>query len=65
VYAEKVAETCPNRDAHTPSPHGYLEWHAWAEEMDKTHVQQECPGCGLMAIWVPREASAAEGPVPT
>lgn len=32
-------------------PEGYLQWHAWAERMSKTHHQQECPGCGRFTIW--------------
>lgn len=51
THAEEVTETCPNKDAHTPHPRGYLEWHAWAEEMAATYDQTKCPGCGLMAIW--------------
>jgi hypothetical protein len=37
---------------HTPCPESYLSWHAWAEEMNKTHKQIKCPVCGLYAIWV-------------
>ena len=44
---------CPNQDAHTPCPEDYVGWHGWAEKMAATHDQQECPGCGKWAIWVP------------
>lgn len=40
---------------HTPEPTGYLQWHAWAEEKAKTHIQERCPVCGLWAIWVPTD----------
>lgn len=39
---------------HTPSPNGYIQWHEWAEKMEKTHVQERCPICGLWAIWKAR-----------
>lgn len=45
-------DACPH--PHTPCPDGYLDWHLWAEEMRRTHVQARCPGCGLWALWVPR-----------
>lgn len=41
--------------AHTPCPSGYCEWHEWAEQMLKTHECQQCPKCGLWAVWVPRK----------
>jgi hypothetical protein len=46
---------CPNRANHTEGPAGYLQWHAWAEEMQTTHVQERCPGCGYWAIVKPKE----------
>lgn len=46
---------CPNGDEHTPSPRGYLQWHAWAERIAKTHEQVRCPDCGLYAIWRPKK----------
>lgn len=42
------------RCRHTACPVGYREWHAWAEKMEKTHVQAKCPKCGLYAIWEPK-----------
>lgn len=47
-------QTCPNRANHTPCPEGYIQWHAWAEKMGKTHYQVTCHGCGRYAIWVPK-----------
>lgn len=44
---------CPHFEDHTPCPEGYIQWHAWAEEMAKTHRQSKCPGCGLYVIWTP------------
>lgn len=54
VLAMKKSD-CPNKDAHTPSPSGYLDWHAWAERMIQTHKQAQCDTCGLWAIWLPIE----------
>jgi hypothetical protein len=50
-------EKCPTRSLHTEGPDGYSAWHDWAEEMDKTHRQELCPGCRLYAIWTPRETA--------
>ncbi len=44
---------------HTPSPEGYIQWHAWAEKKSKTHRQIRCPVCGLWAIWVPKKRKVA------
>jgi len=45
---------CPNAAAHEPFPRGYLAASEYAEELMKTHTQEEpCPGCGLWLIWVP------------
>lgn len=49
---------CPNHEDHTLSPDGYIQWHAWAEKMAKTHRQEKCAGCGLFVIWVPKRRSA-------
>lgn len=46
----------PYCEDHTPCPEGYIQWHAWAEEMGKTHKQRKCQGCGLYAIWEPKPA---------
>jgi hypothetical protein len=47
---------CPNVAEHTEAPEGYLEWHAWARRMGRTHKQHRCPGCKLLTIWKPKEA---------
>ena len=44
----------PANCQHTPCPSGYLQWHAWAARMLRTHKQVRCPHCGLWAIWLPR-----------
>lgn len=46
---------CPHFEDHTPQPEGYIQWHAWAEQMGKTHRQVKCGGCGRYSIWVPRK----------
>jgi hypothetical protein len=43
---------CPSFHDHTPSPEGYIQWHAWAKSMSKTHRQVRCTGCGRWSIWV-------------
>lgn len=50
---------CSHSEDHMPQPEGYIEWHAWAEEMSKTHKQRRCTGCGLYTIWEPVSAQAA------
>jgi hypothetical protein len=57
--ARTVAKPCPQAHLHTEGPASYLEWHAWAEEMSKTHVQERCPGCGLWKIVKPKGADDA------
>ena len=41
-------------EPHTPAPKGYLARAEWFEEMSATHVQRQCKGCGLWAIWEPK-----------
>lgn len=36
---------------HTPCPTSYVHWHHWAERKARTHRQEQCPACGLWAIW--------------
>lgn len=58
-----IRETCPNLAQHQKTPTGYIGWHAWAEEMSVSHVQEKCPGCDLWAIWTAkpdRSPSAAK-----
>lgn len=59
----KNARDCPRAaELHTPRPEGYLEWHAWADEMTKTHRQERCPECGFLSIWTPKSStSTTEG----
>lgn len=44
-------DSCPDKAKHTPCPSGYIEWHAWAKKMGKTHVQHRCPTCNCLSIW--------------
>lgn len=43
---------CPRNGEHTPAPSGYIAWHQWAAQMNLTHRQVRCVGCGKFAIWV-------------
>ena len=54
VKGELVPEFPDECEPHTPGPRGYLAWDAWADEMAKDHVQRQCRGCGLYAIWEPQ-----------
>jgi len=47
--------SCPHFEDHTASPEGYIEWHAWAERISKTHKQEKCTGCGRYVIWTPKK----------
>lgn len=47
---------------HTPHPKGYMEHYAWAQEMLKTHVQLQCPCCGLYAVWRKKKADNQQDP---
>lgn len=50
---------CRTPERHRPDePGGFVAWTEWAEQMDKTHTQRRCPGCGLFAVWVPRKREA-------
>lgn len=33
------ANECEHVEDHTACPDGYIQWHAWADEMRKTHKQ--------------------------
>lgn len=50
---------CDNAKRHTKCPEGYVQWHLWAEKKSKTHRTEQCPGCGLYTIWVPKKRKAA------
>jgi len=39
-------------------PHGYLDWHEWAERKSRTHTQHRCPKSGLWTIWKPKKQAA-------
>ena len=61
-YTKHVNDVdCPNEEAHTAQPAGYLQWYDWAARMAKTHVQIRCPGCDRWAIWI---ALAGGEPLP-
>jgi hypothetical protein len=46
----KEQDACPNAAEHTYGPDGYIQWHAWAGRMSKTHKQTKCKGCGYWLI---------------
>lgn len=46
---------CPHFEDHTPQPEGYIQWHAWAAFMSKTHKQRRCTGCDRYEIWEPKK----------
>jgi hypothetical protein len=37
-----------------PNKRGMLAWMNYAEEMTRSHRQQQCPTCGRWHIWVKR-----------
>lgn len=51
IQAGHGPEACPDVDTHTRERLGYLDWHAWAAKMAKTHTQHRCPTCGFWVIW--------------
>ncbi|KKN68704.1 hypothetical protein LCGC14_0448950 [marine sediment metagenome] len=51
----KNKQNCPNIKEHTPYPDGYIQWHSWAHEANKTHRQIRCSGCNRFTIWIPRK----------
>lgn len=54
-YPTDCVVVCTSPDEHhRTAPTGYNEYLEWCEEMDKTHVQSRCSGCGLWVIWTPR-----------
>lgn len=48
-------------EPHTPCPSGYLARDEWFEKMTETHVQRQCTGCGLWAIWEPKTPDGGTG----
>lgn len=54
---------CPNQDAHTPRPEGYVSWFEWSQAMSEAGWQQQpCDGCKAFVVWVHPDPEAA--PVP-
>lgn len=51
VNGEFVPELPEECEPHTRGPASYLGRHAWFEDMARDHVQRQCRGCGLWAIW--------------
>lgn len=51
---------CPYIEDHAICPEGYIQWHAWAEQMSKTHQQSKCGGCGRYVIWIPKSTKGAD-----
>lgn len=45
--------TCPREAEHTPMPSGYVARQLWSEQKARTHKQTRCPGCQLLAVWLP------------
>lgn len=48
-----IKDVCERQADHTPTPSGYIAFHAWAQEMSESHTQVQCEDCGLWAVWVP------------
>lgn len=59
--AKNLFDLCMHAEDHTPCPEGYLQWHAWAEKMSKTHRAIRCGECGLYTIWIPKANVGASG----
>jgi hypothetical protein len=50
--ARAAVKKCQQEELHYPDqPDRYRQWHAWAEQMSKTHIQSRCPSCGLFKVW--------------
>lgn len=56
------ADDCDHIEGHTACPAGYIQWHAWADKMAKTHNCVRCVHCGFWAIWKPKDTAAQETP---
>ncbi len=50
---------CDPQCAEHRSPSNYVQALEWQEFMAETHVQRQCPGCGLWTIWEPRASGPA------
>lgn len=53
-----ITEEC--QTIHTTCPTDYVGWHEWAEKMSKTHKQEKCPHCGLLAVWVKKRTGTPD-----
>lgn len=51
---------CPNVANHEPWPRGYIQSSDYADKMMKTHGQSECPGCGSLLIWTPKQDATGD-----
>lgn len=51
-------EDCPEIERHTSHPNNYVAHHVWADRMAETHTQEQCPACGLWAVWTPKGDAA-------
>jgi hypothetical protein len=58
VKGEFVPEFPDECEPHTPTPSAYHARFDWMQEMAKTHVQRQCRGCGLWAVWDPGPGAA-------
>lgn len=56
---DRLADACPNASDpnHRIGPSGYLARANWADQMIKSHVQSQCPRCGLWVIWTPKQSA--------
>lgn len=54
--ADRVAAACPKASdpKHRTGPSSYNARADWSEQMTKTHVQSQCPVCGLWVVWTPK-----------
>lgn len=50
---DQAASNCPQWRKHSQrAPAGYIEWHEWAQRMERRgYVNERCPGCGLWKVW--------------
>lgn len=62
TISDRIDE-CPDRAKHTDPPsYDYLAFHEWMEQMQATHRQKCCPGCGFWVIWEPIAANEEAQP---
>lgn len=54
ILIEPRRPECDPRCREYRQPNSYVDAAEWAEFMAETHVQRQCPGCGLWTIWEPR-----------